>query len=212
MANGSSTNVSHNNIHALLLDDHQLWIGTFSQGIDIMNLKTRSVVKNYQYNMNDSNSIPHNHIYSLYKNRHGEIFVGTMGGFVVLPEINKFHRFDKLKDVFIYDMLEDSAGELWIATKGDGIWRYDRGTGKFKNYKHSVSDSGSLSNNRVVRVYIDRIGQLWFCTEGGGISRYDYDSDSFVNYNYRKKLYNHVIYGILMIKMVIYGCHPTMES
>lgn len=29
MANGSSTNVSHNNIHALLLDDHQLWIGTF---------------------------------------------------------------------------------------------------------------------------------------------------------------------------------------
>lgn len=198
MANGSSTNVSHNNIHALLLDDHQLWIGTFSQGIDIMNLKTRSVVKNYQYNMNDSNSIPHNHIYSLYKNRHGEIFVGTMGGFCqFLPEINKFHRFDKLKDVFIYDMLEDSAGVLWIATKGDGIWRYDRGTGKFKNYKHSVSDSGSLSNNRVVRVYIDRIGQLWFCTEGGGISRYDYDSDSFVNYNYRKKLYNHVIYGIL---------------
>lgn len=102
-----------------------------------------------------------------------------MGGFCqFLPEINKFHRFEKLKDVFVYDMLEDSAGILWIATKGDGIWRYDRRTGGFKNYKHSVSDSGSLSNNRVVRVYIDRIGQLWFCTEGGGISRYDYDSDS----------------------------------
>ena len=198
MANGSSTNISYNNIHALLLDDHRLWIGTFSQGIDVMNLKTRSIVRNYQYNMNDSNSIPHNYVYSLYKNRHGEIFVGTMRGLCqFLPEINKFHRFEELRDVFVYDMLEDSAGTLWIATKEGGIWRYNGKTGKFKNYKHSASDAGSLSDNRVIRVYIDRIGQLWFCTEGGGISRYDYDSDSFVNYDYRKKLYSHVIYGIL---------------
>ena len=198
MANGSSTNISYNNIHALLLDDHRLWIGTFSQGIDVMDLKTRSIVRNYQYNMNDSNSIPHNYVYSLYKNRYGEIFVGTMRGLCqFLPEINKFHRFEELRDVFVYDMLEDSAGTLWIATKEGGIWRYDRKTGKFRNYKHSASDAGSLSDNRVIRVYIDRIGQLWFCTEGGGISRYDYDSDSFVNYNYQKKLYSHVIYGIL---------------
>lgn len=198
MADGSPTNISHNNIHALLLDNNQLWVGTFSQGIDIMNLQTRSVVRNYHYNMNDSNSIPHNHIYSLYKNKRGEIFVGTMGGFCkYLPAINGFHRFPELKDVFIYDMVEDSRGTLWIATKGDGVWRYEHETGKFRNYRYVASDSGSLSNNRVVRVYIDRTGQLWFCTEGGGICRYDYKSDSFANYDYRKKLHNHIIYGML---------------
>lgn len=198
LADGSSSNISHNNIHALLLDNNQLWIGTFSQGIDVMDLKTRSVVKNYQYNMNDSTSIPHNCIYSLYKNKQGEIFVGTMRGLCqFIPRQNKFHRFEKLRDVFIYDMLEDSTSTLWIATKESGIWRYDFNTGFFRNYKHSVSDENSLSDNRVIRIYIDRIGQLWFCTEGGGISRYDYDSDSFVNYDYRKKLYSNVIYGML---------------
>ncbi len=197
-ATGSTASISYNNIHALMLDDQQLWIGTFSKGIDIMDLRTHTIVKNYQYRLNDSTSIPNNYVFSLYKNRRGERFVGTMGGFCqYIPETGKFHRFKEMGYLFIYDMLEDSNGWLWIATKGDGVWRYDSQTRKFKSYRHSADDETSLGDNRVVRVYIDRKGQLWFCMEGGGISRYDYNTDSFVNYDYRKKLPSHVIYGML---------------
>ena len=179
-----------------MLNGSNLWIGTFSKGIDILDTNKGRVVRNYRHDPNNPESIPNDHIYSFLKTRTGEIYVGTMKGFCRwIPESNSFFRYKELKNTFVYDIVEDERGWIWISSKNDGVWCINYG--KFKSYKHDENDTTSIGSNHIIRSYIDSSGNLWFATEGGGICRYDYDSDSFINYNHTKKLYHHIVYGIL---------------
>ena len=193
---GKPNTVSHNNIHALMLDGPYLWIGTFSKGVDIMDTRTRRIIKNHHHSQGSPNSLPHNYVYCIYKTRKGDIFVGTMAGFCKYqPERNVFQNFEQLRDIFVYDRVEDNEGRLWLASKDDGVWCYHNG--EFRNYIHIPNDEGSLGNNHVSRAHLDKSGKVWFATEGGGICCYNADSDSFTNYDHRRNLYHHIIYGIL---------------
>ena len=193
---GRPHDVSHNNIHALMLNGNYLWIGTFSKGVDVMDVRTRKVVKNYQRRKGSAGSLPHNYVYSIYKTRSGEIFVGTMLGFCkYIPQSDSFYTYEQMKNIFVYDMIEDEEGNLWIASKDNGVWRLKDNT--FTNYTHDPESKVSLGNNHVIRTHIDERGQLWFATEGGGISRYNYQDDTFTNFNHNRGLHHHIIYGIL---------------
>ena len=66
----------------------------------------------------------------------------------------------------IQAIMEDKAGNLWVATNGDGISRYN-GEG-FSNF----STVDGLANNFVRAILEDRKGDLWFAT-GAGVCRYD---------------------------------------
>ena len=44
---GESTSIAYTNIHGLMADDDDLWIGTFEHGIDIMDIKTGKIKKHF---------------------------------------------------------------------------------------------------------------------------------------------------------------------
>jgi ligand-binding sensor domain-containing protein len=67
---------------------------------------------------------------------------------------------------------EDAQGILWLATSFSGLHSFDPATGRFKLYRHSSAQEGTLSNNRVNAVYVDRQGQVWAGTQEG-LSRLD---------------------------------------
>ncbi len=82
----------------------------------------------------------------------------------------------------------DKAGNLWFATEGGGVSRYD---GKsFANFTYA---SGLASNN-VRCVAEDRHGNIWFGTYLGGLSRYD--GKSFSNFTTVHGLASDVITSI----------------
>ena len=54
---------SHYNIHALCMDDNALWIGTFSCGLDRMDLVTGDV-KRYKNIPGDDTSLCSDYVYS----------------------------------------------------------------------------------------------------------------------------------------------------
>lgn len=196
-AGPSDRDISYNNIHALLLDGDRLWIGTFSRGLDVMDLRTGRV-RNYRHDPADKSTIPNDHIYSLYKGSDGTVYVGTLHGACSYdPAGDRFRRWERMRNVFAYDIIEDAAGDIWIASQRDGVWRYTPSTGEYVNYRHDPADPRSVASNWVIRTYIDDGGRLWFCTEGSGISRYDYQDGGFVNYGAANSLPNSVIYGML---------------
>ncbi len=62
-------------------------------------------------------------------------------GFVsFLPEINKFHRFDKLKDVFIYDMLEDMPVYYGLLPKETeyGVMTVEQGNSRITSIRFPI--------------------------------------------------------------------------
>jgi signal transduction histidine kinase/ligand-binding sensor domain-containing protein len=68
----------------------------------------------------------------------------------------------------------DKTGNIWVATFGGGVSRYD---GKsFTNY----TSAQGLPNNNVISICEDKNGDLWFGCYEGGVSRYD--GKSFRNY------------------------------
>lgn len=56
----------------------------------------------------------------------------------------------------IADLMVDSAENLWVATRGSGLYRWD-GTG-WRQYKLSNSE---IPSNRVDRIYEDQQGSIW---------------------------------------------------
>ncbi|MEN9918291.1 MAG: hypothetical protein RL662_727 [Bacteroidota bacterium] len=187
---------SYHNTHALLLDEDNLWIGTFSRGIDIYNTKTKSLV-NFRNDNKDRNTLNDDCIFSLYRTKAGDIYVGTPVG------LNKYNRLDnsfsQIPDAvgFIYDMIEDDYDNLWIANYGAGVMRYNKKNNQWTNYNHILPHSNPIVNSKLISVYIDSQKRLWFSSEGRGLFLYDYQTDKFINISENEGLPNNVVYGIL---------------
>jgi signal transduction histidine kinase/ligand-binding sensor domain-containing protein/CheY-like chemotaxis protein len=70
----------------------------------------------------------------------------------------------------IRSMLEDNEGNLWIATDGDGVSKYDGN--RFQNFTKGNTNNG-LASDFVMFIAKNNNGELWFATWGGGICRYN---------------------------------------
>lgn len=187
---------SYHNTHALLLDENNLWIGTFSRGIDIYDIKTGKIT-NMRSIVSDTTTINDDCIFSLYKTKAGDIYAGTPVG------LNRYNRltdsFERITEVrgFIYDMEEDNYGNLWIATYGAGVKKFDIESNKWISYDYICSSDDPIVNSKLTDIYIDSQKRLLFSSEGRGFFIYDYKSDSFKNISEDNGLPNNVIYGIL---------------
>ena len=67
---------------------------------------------------------------------------------------------------------EDKYEHIWIGGKYNGLYFFHPATEKFFNYKHDPSKEGTLADNQVNCIYIDRSGIVWIGTNRG-ISIYD---------------------------------------
>ncbi len=61
----------------------------------------------------------------------------------------------------VRDVIEDSSGSIWFATKGGGTVRYDGGT------FDSLTTKDGLAHNNISKIYESSNKDIWFATEGG---------------------------------------------
>ncbi len=79
---------------------------------------------------------------------------------------------DPASDI-VSDALKDKNGNIWFASSGRGVYRYD---GKsFANF----TEKDGLSSNDVSCIYEDNIGKIWFGTNVGVCY---YDGKTFINF------------------------------
>jgi len=76
--------------------------------------------------------------------------------------------------LFIRNIMQDSSGNLWMGTNGDGVCRYD---GKKLDYFSLDEGFGGVAVRGMAK---DSKGDLWFGTERG-LTRYD--GKAFTNFN-----------------------------
>ncbi|MGB5256718.1 MAG: two-component regulator propeller domain-containing protein [Woeseiaceae bacterium] len=90
---------------------------------------------------------------------------------------------EALSNDFIFDIAEDKAGKLWIATNGGGLARMDRATGRVKTFRHSDADSNTVAGNIIRRLLIDNAGSIWIGTRGAGLSQFDPATETFQHFD-----------------------------
>lgn len=130
--------LNKHNLHALCMIDKDLWIGTYGDGIQILNTQT-GVIKNYSI----SNGLDENSIYSIFKDSQGQIWTGSMNG-ICQYDAQK-QRFTPIKylEALVIEIAEDAKGNLWIATQGKGLFRYS--PQKNKKWKNMVWKKVSIA-------------------------------------------------------------------
>ena len=72
-----------------------------------------------------------------------------------------------LANDYVWSIVEDSNSDLWLATWGGGVARWDRKTDRFQRFRHDPLDAASLSSDLVRMVLIDQAGNIWAATDEG---------------------------------------------
>ena len=168
------TSLSFSNIHALCLDGDNLYIGTFSKGMDVLNVRTGRVKRKLS-DPQRPGAIINDHVYSIFKSSAGTVYVGTMKGVCTYcPQSGTFTEIKELESCFICDIAEDRSGNIWCAEKNNGVYCLSAETGKWRSWSYP-----QVPSNRICGIFIDRDSDVWLCTNGAGVCRYNREEDRF---------------------------------
>lgn len=193
----SNSKISYTNIHGLLLDGDELWIGYFTKGLDIFNIKTGAI--RHISHTSSPLSISDNNAFSFCKDRQNNIWIGTISGLNYYDR--KKNTIEHIMNVgsktFIYDIIEDSRGLMWFGTYGNGVYCFNPRTKEWSNFRSQKNNPNSLGFDKIIGLFEDSKGNIWMSTEGGGVSVYNFKNGHFKSYNSRNGLPNDVVYKTL---------------
>lgn len=185
-------------IRSLLLDGERLWIGTYAEGLKVLDLRTGHV-KSYNHLQDTPNTICSDDVLAVYKDRSGDIFVGTSWGLCRYnPREDNFSTITTVGSmVSVVDILEDMYDNLWIGTSNSGVFRFNTRNGHWKHFQHERNDSTTITNNSVITLFEDLKGTMWVGTNGGGLCSFDPKTETFIDFDPDNTILpNRVIYSI----------------
>ncbi|MEP7259099.1 MAG: two-component regulator propeller domain-containing protein, partial [Flavitalea sp.] len=81
----------------------------------------------------------------------------------------------------VRDILEDHDGNLWIATMGGGLNKYNRDREKFTHYMADPKNPTAISNNFLMDMALDKDGRIWIGT-AKGLNIFDPKTNKFTVY------------------------------
>ena len=177
-----------------ILEDHlgNIWVGTFG-GLDLLNKKTGKFT-HYRNNPNDSSSLSSNYIQVIYEDRQGVLWIGCFDFFRGVGGLNKFNRTsgnfvrykhdpgnpNSIANNEVGAIFEDSRGNFWVGTAGEGLHTMDRGNGSFTHHyydpKHPEKLGPSIRKDpkdRITFISEDAAGAIWIGSFHSGINKYD---------------------------------------
>ncbi|MDR2472577.1 MAG: response regulator [Tannerella sp.] len=197
MPDGTSQSIVYHNIHGLLIDGDNLWVGTFMNGLNVMDVRTQKVIKHYSKS-DKYNSLCDNSIMAIFKDDSNRIWFGTIYGLCYYePENETFIKIEHTNNLFITCIFQSYDAMMWFGSFNAGVFRYNPRAGEWKNFVHDPANPFSLPHNKIISIFEDGRKNVWFTTEGGGICRYNRDDETFKSYSTKDGLPNDVVYKML---------------
>ena len=160
------------NVHGLFADGSKLWIGTYTKGLLCYDIIHGSMCRYTEKDgLNGSSS------YAIYRDTQHRLWVATFDAvYLYQTSAHRFVPVHKVKGIPV-DIDEDRQGNIWIATQGDGIYRY---MSVDKRWEHDVSvvDSPTMPPGQVNAIHIDANGCIWIAS-ANGLYRYNSSSKTY---------------------------------
>ena len=165
------------NVHGLCAVGDEIWVGTFAQGLKVLDAATGRLLREYMPRGNSG--INSNFIFKVYTTWSGELYIGTMSGLQRFDRsTGRFVSEPELEGVFVYDIMEDTSGNLWVGTYSCGLYVADVKRSKWRKYTHQATDELSLPSDHVYSIYEDSHHTVWVLTQNG-LCSYDARSNTF---------------------------------
>ncbi len=188
--------LSSNLVYSLVEDNMgRIWIGTFENGINLLEVKAgktqfinaRNGFKNYPI-------ITAGKVRNMQLDKTGNLWIGTTNGLLVStisaanPADIRFQSYKKntgdkesLGNNDIQFIFRDSKNRMWVATSGGGLNHAMGNVEKGLKFRSFTKEDG-MPSNYVLGITEDNNGNLWMSTENG-LSRFSTDNLQFRNYD-----------------------------
>lgn len=185
------TTLRSSHFNAVLEEKKYRWLGGQAHEIGLILINKESGdTTHFRHNPTDPSSLSSDRVYSIFRDRAGNLWVGTFNGLDKFDErTGKFTHFRNdpndpttVSDNYVWTIYEDSRGYLWIGTYRGGLNRFDPEKETFIHYVNVENDPTSLSDDCVYSIYEDRGGVIWVGTLAGGINYFHPSSNVFEHY------------------------------
>jgi signal transduction histidine kinase/ligand-binding sensor domain-containing protein len=192
------------NTNSVITEDWEgnIWVGG-TNGLDRLNRKTGKF-RRFNHNPNDSLSLSYNQVRALYLDRQGTLWIGTNIFFSAEASVGGLNRFNPETETFtrymhepnnpkslidnrVRAIFEDSKGNFWVGTSGDGLHLMDREKGTFTRLNYDPGNHDKLTRpfllgstpetlsieSHVSSIFEDHEGHIWITAFPGGVNVYN---------------------------------------
>lgn len=171
-----SNSLSSNLISSIALDaENNLWVGTWDAGFNIYSPSTNKFKRFNSANSNLQSDI----VWYIFKDSKNNMWVGTESGGLLRYNYSEENYSNFLEGKIITSICEDQLGYIWFGTYGDGLIRYDYSKNTFTDFKTSSTNSNSIADDYIWKVYTDSKGQLWIAGTANGLTQYNQSQNKF---------------------------------
>ncbi|MDR1610581.1 MAG: response regulator, partial [Candidatus Symbiothrix sp.] len=185
---------TENQIYSICIDKNgKFWLGTDGAGVIRYDEKENKLPKlDYVSDVCDLSKAKIHHIFedkqgniwiALYQK--GILFIPATGKTFVNYGFNPYHPSQSIGVNCIISVLEDSYGDVWLGTDGDGLYRINRSDQSISHF--SATTYPQISGNVITALFEDKDKNIRIGTYVNGMFRYNRKTarfDSFSSYNH----------------------------
>lgn len=120
------------------------------------------------------------------------IWIGTDEGLLKYNSQNKTHQMYRNQEILypISDLMcKPDKKELWIATNGNGIVKYNYKSDSFSSF-NAKSDDEKLNSNAISSLFLDNENRVWIGTLRGGVNKVEERKSPFITISKNEKIKN----------------------
>ena len=140
-----------------------IWIGTHAAGMNRYDTVTKKIT-HYQ----SGNGFPDSTCWTSFLSHDGVLWISTENSKLLYRVDPSYRSINSISTFSVArDFVEDKKGYLWVATRGNGLLKYDQHKNLIKQYKNDPSNPFSLNDNRVNSLFQSQEDTIWVGTWNG---------------------------------------------
>ena len=181
-----------NQIQSLFYDNGQVLVGTFSDGLYVLDLQNGDYAP-YPVPEKYAKKLRSAGVFDILRDKQGRLWLASMvrpparidpdGSVHFLNHASNPAQSPGLKSV--WSLFERSNGEIWLSTDNAGIAIFDEESQTFTFHKHDAYSSNSISSNQVRSFFEDSQGDIWLGTFNSGIDYFSRAKSHFITLKYQ---------------------------
>ncbi|MBT8136154.1 MAG: diguanylate cyclase [Gammaproteobacteria bacterium] len=149
---------------------------------------TDTTMRFQRYSIDDG--LSQSNVQAIVQDHSGLLWFATENG------LNRFNGYDfsvyrrdrssdtALENDFIADLAVDESGNVWVATDGGGIARWNAVTDGFEVLQHVPFDPTTIADDNIRAVLAAPGGVVWVGTRGSGLNRIDTATGAVTHYSH----------------------------